>query len=213
MRSGLQAWFLGSNANRARLIPPARARPVRRRATLPVMARREMPDRPRGPGEFQWEVQTPAAPDSPGRLRRALTVVAGLCAAGALAALVVPAILTNPARPVRPVHAAAVPAGLAVGIPALDAIAAAFRGPLRCMSVSFAPADPDYLRAGPGPGTACAGYRSRTPVILRLVDGELRPLLDTATYSCPVPALPAAVQSELHVCPRAAPVSPGVTAR
>lgn len=124
-----------------------------------------------------------------------------VCVTVALAALAVPAIFTNPGRRNGTAHLAAAPAAQATNL-VLDPIAAAFRGPLRCLRLTFAPGDATYVRAESGHGRGCLRFPPSTTAILHEVGGEWRSVLDTSSYSCPVQSLPAVVETELGVCPR-----------
>ncbi len=123
-----------------------------------------------------------------------------VCVAVALAAAAAPSIFTDPGRRTTTARPAAVRAAQATS-PVLDPIAAAFRGPLRCLRLTFAPGDAAYARVAAGHGLGCLRFPASTIAILRQVGGEWRPVLDSSSYSCPVTSLPAVVQAELGVCP------------
>lgn len=83
-----------------------------------------------------------------------------------------------------------------------DAVAAAFRGGLRCQRLTFAPRDPEYFRAQPDRSRNCSGYGPDSATIYREVGREFRVVLDTADYECPARGVPSIVQRELRLCPR-----------
>jgi hypothetical protein len=80
-------------------------------------------------------------------------------------------------------------------------VAAAYGYPLRCLSVTIAPTNPMYARADFDRRSLCGRYDGSVTAIFHRVDDAWRPVLDATIYSCPVPSLSAAVQTELGVCP------------
>lgn len=80
-------------------------------------------------------------------------------------------------------------------------VAAAYRHPLRCLSVSFATSDPDFARADFDRASPCGRYDGYATAIFQRVDGRWRSVLDSTSYACPVSTLPASVQKSLAVCP------------
>ncbi len=83
-------------------------------------------------------------------------------------------------------------------------VAAAYRYPLGCLSVTIAAGDPAYARADFDRARPCGRYGGNPTAIFRRVNGAWRPVLDAVGYSCPVASLPDAVQADLDVCPQAA---------
>ncbi len=138
-----------------------------------------------------------------------------LCAVLAVAVLALVAILEDPLHGARGTgterHGNDAVLGAAYfapeGNPGQDPIAAAFRGPLRCLSLTYAASDRQYVRARPASGLTCPSYPAGA-MIFRWVNGNPEPILESATYSCPVRSLPASVQAELRVCPRRADPAP-----
>jgi hypothetical protein len=80
-------------------------------------------------------------------------------------------------------------------------VAAAYRHPLRCLSISFATGDRDFARADFDRASPCGRYDGYATAIFQRVDGRWRSVLDSVSYACPVSTLPAAVQKSLAVCP------------
>lgn len=85
-------------------------------------------------------------------------------------------------------------------------VAAAYGYPLRCLSVAIALHDPRFARADFDRAVPCGRFTGSVTAIFRRVDGAWVPVLDAASYPCPVRSLPEPVQVELGVClpPRAA---------
>jgi hypothetical protein len=84
-------------------------------------------------------------------------------------------------------------------------VAAAFRYPRRCLSVTFSASDPSYARARLDRASPCWRYGAYGTAIFHRADGTWRRVLDASSYACPVATLPALVQTELDVCTRPAP--------
>ncbi len=80
-------------------------------------------------------------------------------------------------------------------------VAAAYGFPLRCLSVTIAPANHSYARADFNRASLCGRYDGDVTAVFRRLDHIWRPVLDTTSYSCPVASLSSAVQSELDICP------------
>ena len=89
----------------------------------------------------------------------------------------------------RAVHAAG-PAGAA----------AAYGYPMPCLSITVPPSHPSYARADFNHGEPCGRYTGFTTAILHRVNGAWHVVLDATSYSCPLPAIPLAVQAALGVC-------------
>jgi hypothetical protein len=83
---------------------------------------------------------------------------------------------------------------------ALDPIAAASRGPWRCLTITFAASDHAYVRAGHDGPSPCPS--DQTTTILHELAGQWRVLFSSVSYRCPVALVPLVVQAELRVCPR-----------
>jgi len=80
-------------------------------------------------------------------------------------------------------------------------VAAAYGYPLRCLTVTIAPANRSYARADYNRVSACGRYDGTVTAIFHRVDREWRPVLDATGYSCPIASLSRAVATELAVCP------------
>jgi hypothetical protein len=87
------------------------------------------------------------------------------------------------------------------------AVAAAYRYPVNCLTVTIATSDPTYARAELDRASPCWRYGAYVTVIFHRVAGRWREVLDSARYSCPVASLPAVVQAQLGVCPSDAALS------
>jgi hypothetical protein len=79
-------------------------------------------------------------------------------------------------------------------------VAAAYGYPLRCLSVAIALHDPRFARADFDHAVPCGRYTGEVTAIFRRADGAWVPVLDAASYPCPVRSLPEQVQVELGVC-------------
>jgi hypothetical protein len=81
------------------------------------------------------------------------------------------------------------------------AVAAAYRYPLACLSVTISASDPAYARAELDRASPCWRYGGYVTAIFHRTDGAWRLVLDVGSYPCPVRSLPAVVQAQLGVCP------------
>jgi hypothetical protein len=81
------------------------------------------------------------------------------------------------------------------------AVAAAYRYPANCLTVTISTTDPTYARAELDRVSPCWRYGVYVTAIFHRVGGSWRPLLNSSRYSCPVASLPAVVQQQLAVCP------------
>jgi len=179
------------------------------------VARKRWTDRAAPPADRARDVQVTVVSASEGHSRGSVgpTAAAALFAAVALAVLAMVAILEDPlhdhqhhgtsAKPNVSVAVLAAASFTPEGNPGQDPIAAAFRGPLRCLSLTYAASDRQYVRAEPATGLTCPSYPAGA-MIFRWVDGNPEPILESSTYACPVRSLPVSVQAELGVCPRRA---------
>jgi hypothetical protein len=130
-------------------------------------------------------------------------------AIAALTLVVVALVITAVGRTSHPhrsrhrpaVGATVVSASPVAAIIGTDALAAAFRGALRCLRLRYVTSDPAFVQAVPDRSGRCRGNPTPATVIYRMVGRELRPVLDTAAYACPVRALPPQVQADLRLCP------------
>jgi hypothetical protein len=84
--------------------------------------------------------------------------------------------------------------------PGAAGVAAAYGYPLRCLSVTFLVPDRDYARADFN-HSYCGRYTWDPTAIFHRTAGAWRPMLNAVQYHCPVGSLPAAVQTQLGVCP------------
>ncbi len=80
-------------------------------------------------------------------------------------------------------------------------VAAAYRYPLGCLSVSIAVSDPAYARARLDRASPCWRYGAYVTAVFHRVDGAWRVVLNAARYSCPLVSLPVVVQAQLALCP------------
>ena len=177
------------------------------------MARHRTTERLGSPADPSRDVEVTVVSQAPARAPVSARAAKALCAALALVVLAAVAILEDPlhgAEATHGGHRAKQPVNSAVlgvayftpeGNPGQDPIAAAFRGPLRCLSLTYAASNREYVRAQPASGLTCPSYPPGA-MIFRWIDGNPEPILESDTYSCPVRSLPASVQAELHVCPR-----------
>lgn len=93
----------------------------------------------------------------------------------------------------------AAPAAAREGGPA--GVAAAYGFPLRCLSVTIAPANHAYARADFNRASLCGRYDGDVTAVFHRVERTWRPVLDTTSYSCPVASISPVVQTELGICP------------
>jgi hypothetical protein len=81
-------------------------------------------------------------------------------------------------------------------------VAAAYGYPPGCLRVRISAVNPAYARADFDRPGLC-GYSVEFPsALFHRFDGEWHPVLYTVSYPCPVPSVPAPVQSQLSLCPR-----------
>jgi hypothetical protein len=161
---------------------------------------------PAPPPEPIREFEVTIVTDSEEHRRPWLAIVASALVAIVLVAVAVPAVLTDPGHHAPVVrHARPGPVTTATSEtlyePGLDAIAFAFRGPLRCVKFTFATSDASYARALPGHGGDCVNVAPHQVTVFHQVRHEWRLVLSSADYACPVASLPETVQVELRVCP------------
>jgi hypothetical protein len=95
------------------------------------------------------------------------------------------------------------PSSARASAPGTAGVAAAYDYPRACLTVAIAAHDPAYARARLDRASPCWRIGAYGVAVFRRVRGSWRPVFVHSTYSCPVASLPAAVQSELDVCPRA----------
>ncbi len=82
------------------------------------------------------------------------------------------------------------------------AVAAAYRYPANCLTVTVSTSDPMYARAELNRASPCWRYGAYVTAVFHRVGDAWRPVLDSGRYSCPVVSLPTVVQEQLAVCPR-----------
>lgn len=87
-------------------------------------------------------------------------------------------------------------------------VAAAYRYPLGCLSVTIAASDPAYASARLDRASPCWRYGVYVTAIFHRVKGVWRLALQASSSSCPVTSLPAAVQAQLAVCEKTATPAP-----
>jgi hypothetical protein len=181
-------------------------------AILMPMAQHRTPDREGSLADRLSEVQVTIVTGRRGGLRariadvrvvasvRAIVGLMAVVAVVGVAAIVVSSMLGERAGSPRRASLAqsrrAGPAG----------VAAAYRYPLRCLSVTISSGDGTYARADLDRATACGRYGGYVTAIFHRIGGAWRPVLDATNYSCPTSSLPMVVQVQLAVCPPARPL-------
>lgn len=121
-----------------------------------------------------------------------------LAVAGALAATIVAVLLAT--APWGGDHPRVSARDARARAPGAAGVAAAYGYPLRCLSVAIALHDPRFARADFDHAVPCGRYTGEVTAIFRRADGAWVPVLDAASYPCPVRSLPEQVQVELGVC-------------
>jgi hypothetical protein len=126
----------------------------------------------------------------------AVTVVA--LGAAALAGAAVLGLVTSrtTVRATPPVHTPIAQARDAGPV----GVAAAYRYPLACLSVTIAKADPDFAAARLDRASPCWRYGVYTTTILHRVAGVWRVALETSGASCSISSIPAVVRAQLGLC-------------
>ena len=81
-------------------------------------------------------------------------------------------------------------------------VAAAYGYPPGCLRVRISAANSAFARADFDRPRSCAYDVAFPTALFHRFDGEWHPVLYTVSYSCPVPSIPALVQSQLSLCPR-----------
>lgn len=81
-------------------------------------------------------------------------------------------------------------------------VAAAFRYPLGCLSVTISASDPAYAAARLDRASPCWRYGVYLTAVFHRVDGVWGLVLEAASPRCPIVSLPAVVQSQLAICRR-----------
>ncbi len=81
-------------------------------------------------------------------------------------------------------------------------VAAAYRYPLACLTVTLAVSEPAYASARLDRASPCWRYGAYTTAVFHRVGGVWRLILDAPSDSCPVAALAPAVQAQLGICQR-----------
>jgi hypothetical protein len=167
------------------------------------MAGQAAPDDPRSAGESPILLQVTVGPGtcdgaSPVRIRHLggiapVVVVALALFMGALVILVTNRIPTRAERS-RLAAAAQVRNTGPVGV------AAAYRYPLACLSVTIAPADPAYAAARLNRASPCWRYGVYATAIFHRVAGVWRMALETSGMSCASASIPAVVRAQLGLC-------------
>jgi hypothetical protein len=115
-----------------------------------------------------------------------------LVAAGAAASGLTSRIARHP----KPLQVRAGPASNAGPI----GVAAAYRYPLACLSVTIVTGDPAYAAARLNRVSPCWRYGVYTTTIFHRVAGVWRMVLQTSAPSCEVTSLPAPVRAQLGLC-------------
>lgn len=178
------------------------------------MARHRKPDRGDRPAGGQSDarlsqvrvtVVPDAAPDghairkrfAPDRVGTSARLIAGL--AVALAAVGVVVMGARQSERAGTPHAVRVTQSSSAG---RAGVAVAYQYPFRCLSVTISAIDPSYARAELDRASPCWRYGAYSIAVFHRVHGAWRTVLDTTSYSCPVPSVPSAVQTQLGICPR-----------
>ncbi len=86
--------------------------------------------------------------------------------------------------------------------PGRSGVAAAYGYPTTCLRVRISAINPAFARADADHSGSC-GYDIGFPTALfRRFNGEWHPVLYVISYRCPLPSIPAPVQSQLSLCSR-----------
>lgn len=129
--------------------------------------------------------------------RLAVLAVAVVIVAGGLAAVLDSGGRRGP-RPAAPPAATVVPpARLARGA----GISAAYGYPARCLAITILANAPTYARADFDRRSLCGRYSGYVTAVFHRVSGAWHVILNASDYACPVPGIPALVQTELAICP------------
>lgn len=123
----------------------------------------------------------------------AIAVLAAVLAAAAVITIVTVLLPAERAPAPRPVPALAHEPGPA-------GVAAAYGFPLRCLTITTLPGNPEYARADFNRASECGRYNGAVTAIFLRSGGVWRPVLRAVLYSCPVRSLPPSVQAGLDVC-------------
>jgi hypothetical protein len=126
--------------------------------------------------------------------RRYASILLVLSGVGVTAALVAGSLHGRPASALPAARAQAHDRGAA-------GVAGAYGYALRCLSVTISRANPAYARADFDHRSECGRYTGEVTAIFHRTHGAWRTALDATAYRCPIASLPAAVQTELAVCP------------
>jgi hypothetical protein len=86
--------------------------------------------------------------------------------------------------------------------PGAAGVAAAFRYPLGCLSVTIISSHPAYATAQLNRASPCWRYGVYVTAIFRRVGRAWRLMLEADSHTCPAVSLPAAVRAQLAVCAR-----------
>ncbi|HTU88109.1 MAG TPA: hypothetical protein VMF57_21190 [Solirubrobacteraceae bacterium] len=165
------------------------------------MADQAAPDEPSGDAESPISVRVTIEPGPRGGARTgSLKLLKALLAAGAAALLVGAALSVATSHtsmrgkpPPRAQAALARSAG-PVGV------AAAYRYPLACLSVTIAAADPAYAAARLDRASPCWRFGAYETAIFHRVDGMWRMTLQTSAEGCSIGSVPAVVRAQLGLC-------------
>jgi hypothetical protein len=151
-----------------------------------------------------------ASPGQMTALRRRAPVIAAVVIAllAAAAVEVVRSRGTGTAAP--PLHAQAAQASA----PGPVGVAAAYRYPRACLSVTIAAADPAYAAVRLNRVSPCWRYGVYVTAIFHRVAGVWRMVLDTTGAGCPMTSIPETVRAQLGLCDsEVTPAGPGPDAR
>jgi hypothetical protein len=110
-------------------------------------------------------------------------------------------------REARPTAAPSVKAAHAAQLhdPGPAGVAAAFRYPLGCLSVTIYSSHPAYATALLDRASPCWRYGVYVTAIFRRADGQWRLMLEADSNSCPAVALPSTVRAQLARCVKPVP--------
>lgn len=171
-----------------------------------TMAWRRSPARGRRPAEPPPEVQVSVVYSRRGRtVRRRIAHSMALnrgrvVAACAVALVAGTVILAAAVLEGRSAGGASAAGAAELRNPGPAGVAAAYRYPANCLSVSFAPAARSYARARLDRASPCWRYGVWVTAVFHREDGIWHQVLDAASYSCPVRSIPRLVERQLGIC-------------
>jgi hypothetical protein len=167
------------------------------------MAGQRAPDDPGAASEPPILVQVTVEP----RARRATRRYIGLrgllrpTVALLAAALLAGAILSDlPTRAPKRVEPSRKLPATQASAPGPVGVAAAYRYPRACLSVTIAPADPAYAAVRLNRASPCWRYGAYVTAVFHRVAGAWRMALETSGARCAAASIPAVVRAQLGLC-------------